>query len=71
MKKYPESIMRDLRNRIGLKPDDKSQDGELRKLTPSEAFSEVCQWSGLLGNYDYVIKRWVREIYGVDLDATK
>ena len=68
MNKFPENIMRYLRQRKGLEPDDTTCDNEINTLTPNEAFEEVLEWNGLIG-YAYKIKRWIEDIYGIDLDA--
>ena len=68
MNKYPENIMGYLRQRKGLEPDDTTRDNEINTLTPNEAFEEVLEWDGLIG-YAYIIKRWIEDIYGIDLDA--
>ena len=68
MNKYPENIMGYLRQRKGLEPDDTTRDNEINLMTPNEAFEEVLEWDGLIG-YAYIIKRWIEDIYGIDLDA--
>lgn len=68
MNKYPENIMEYLRQRKGLEPNDTTCDDEINTLTPNEAFEKVLEWDGLI-NYTYKIKRWIEDIYGIDLDA--
>lgn len=68
---YSESIMKSLRQRQGLDAMDTSADQELITKSKNEVFSEVCIWDGLLGGYDSVIKSWIKDIYGVDLNATR
>jgi hypothetical protein len=68
--KYPENIMRRLRQREDLEPDDTSKDEQLNRLSPSEAFAGVCNWEGLI-NYDFVIKGWIEDIYGFNIDEIK
>lgn len=65
--KYPEHIMKDLRERLGLEPDDTSKDAVINTYSPNEAFAEILNWNGLLG-YDETIKNWLRDIYGIDVD---
>lgn len=65
--KYPEYIMKMLRQRLGLDEDDTSRDTELNTYSPSEAFEEVCNWEGLI-NYASTIKHWIEGIYGFDID---
>ena len=67
--KYPEGIMQYLRQRIGLDEFDTSRDAEINEYSPSEAFSDVCKWHGLLGGYAEEIKEWIEGIYGIELDS--
>ncbi|WP_346938066.1 hypothetical protein [uncultured Clostridium sp.] len=69
--KYSEEIMKYLRQREGLNKYDFSNDDEINKMSPNEAFDNVVKWNGLLGGYSNTIKSWVKEIYGVDLDEIK
>lgn len=55
-KRYPEDIMRYLRQREGLDEDDMRLDDQLHAMSPSRAFAEVLQWNGPLGGWDYQIK---------------
>jgi hypothetical protein len=66
--KFEESIMEDLRQRRGLEEDDDSEDNEIMKMDLEEALDEVASWNGLIG-YGNTIKRWVQEIYNIDLDS--
>lgn len=65
---YSENIMQCLRQRHDLNKFDFSKDEELNKLSANDVFDHVIKWNGLLGNYTEIIKKWVNEIYGVDLD---
>jgi hypothetical protein len=65
--KYPENIMECLRQRRGLESFDISEDCNLNEYTSNEAFEEVCNWNGLV-RWGYIIKGWVKDIYGIDLD---
>jgi hypothetical protein len=65
--KFPEKIMRYLRQRRGLDEFDITKDQDINTLSQDEAFSEVCNWNGLLGGYDYNIKGWIKDIYNVQL----
>ncbi len=64
MAKYQEYIMEILRQRLGLQPDDTSKDYEIACLTPNEVFTHVLEWEGIIG-YEYKMKMWIRDIYGV------
>jgi len=69
--KYSEEIIKYLRQREGLNKYDFSNDEEINKMSPNEAFDNVVGWNGLLGGYSNTIKSWVKEIYGVDLEEIK
>lgn len=64
---YPKDIMEALRQRKDLEPDDTSRDDEISLMSPNEVFEEVLGWDGLC-NYAYKIKRWIKDIYGIDLN---
>lgn len=68
---YPEYVMQNLRQRRGLDKYDTSLDDQLSNMSKDNAFKDVVNWNGLLGGYDYTIKSWVKDIYGVDLDNIK
>lgn len=65
---YPEYILLKLRKRWCLDESDNSLDGTFQAMTPDHVFSEVLSWEGLLVGWDRQIKRWVQDIYGVDLN---
>ena len=66
--KYPEHIMRTLRQRLGIEPNDTSEDAEINTYSPSEAFEGMLHWEGIIG-YTETIKYWIESIYGIDIDA--
>jgi len=68
--KYPEYIMKRLREREGLGENDTREDEYLNTLTPNETLKEMLEWEGLLG-YAETIKGWIKDIYGVDLNDIK
>lgn len=68
VKKYPEYIMCYLRKRWGLDGQDTSMDHIFNKLNPNHVLSEVFIWNGLLGGWDHQIKKWIKDIYGIDID---
>ena len=67
MNKYPGYIMRKLRQRRGLEPDNVSSDEILNNFSPQQAFKEVLSWEGLI-NWDETIKEWINDIYGISID---
>lgn len=70
-KEYPEYILRYLRQRWGMKPDDTSRDEMFQSMEPKWVFSEVLIWNGLLGGWDRQIIGWIKDIYKVDLEGKR
>lgn len=64
---YPEYVLRYLRQRWGMKPDDTSRDDIFQSMEPKRVFGEVLIWNGLLGGWDRQIIGWIKDIFGVDL----
>jgi len=67
MNKYPDYIMRKLRQRRWLEPNDISSDEILNNFSPQQAFKEVLSWEGLI-NWDETIKEWINDIYDISID---
>jgi len=67
MNKYPDYIMRKLRQRRWLEPNDISSDEILNNFSPQQAFKEVLSWEGLI-NWDETIKLWINDIYSINID---
>lgn len=68
-KTYPEYVLRYLRQRWGMKPDDTSRDDMFQSMEPKRVFGEVLIWNGLLGGWDRQIIGWIKDIFGVDLEG--
>ena len=66
---YPEYILRYLRQRWGMKPDDTSRDDMFQSMEPRAVFGEVLIWNGLLGGWDRQIIGWIKDIFGVDWEG--
>lgn len=64
---YPEYIMRMLREHEGLEPDNHNHDAVFQHMAPSDVFSKVLEQEGFV-NHDWTIKKWIRDIYKVNLD---
>ena len=64
--KYPTYIMDKVRQRLGLEPGDTSRDEEINNMTHDQVFAHCLMWEGILG-YEFTIRRWITEIYGVTL----
>lgn len=67
MKKYPEYIIKMVRQNLGLKADDTSIDKEIKEMSNDEVFQRVCEWDGLIG-YGNKIKEWYKDIYEAEED---
>ena len=64
---YPENILRLVRQNLDLESTDTSMDEEINAMSRNEVFNRVCEWEGLIG-YGRVIREWIKDIYGIDLD---
>ena len=65
--KYPENILRIVRQYLDIEPTDTSKDDEINTMNQSEILNCVCTWEGLIG-YGRVIRNWIKDIYGINLD---
>ena len=68
--RYPENIMLILRQDEGLKDLDFSKDEELNQLSPNEVFEKVMVWEDMQEEMKY-IKKWIKDIYNIDLNGIK
>lgn len=64
---YPENILRLVRQNLDLESTDTSMDEEINAMSRNEVLDRVCEWEGLIG-YGRVIREWIKDIYGVNLD---
>ena len=64
---YPENILGLVRQNLDLEPTDTSMDEEINAMSRNEVLDRVCEWEGLIG-YGEIIREWIKDIYGVDLD---
>lgn len=69
--KYPEYILRCLRQRLGMEADDTSRDEVFQKWGPRRVLEEVLSWNGLIGGWSGEVLSWIKDIYGVDLERLK
>lgn len=65
--RYPEYIMKKLRQQLGLESDDTSRDTEINIYSGNEAFEGILEWEGICG-YTELLKMWIKDIYDVDLN---
>lgn len=63
---YPEYIMQNVRQNLGLESDDTSMDSEINNMSKREVFARCLEWEGIIG-YEYKILSLINEIFCVDL----
>lgn len=63
---YPDYILRDVRQNMGVEPDDESRDDEIRTMSPTEIFDKWLEWQGIIG-YSHRILNAIEEIFDIDL----
>ena len=63
--KYPEYIMKKVRQRIGLEPNDNSKDEEIVIMSPGEIIDAVLEWEGIIGYTEFIVDL-VFDVYGFD-----
>ena len=66
MNKYPEYIMRKVRQNLSLEADDTSMDDVINNMDKTEVFNRVLVWEGIIG-YCYTIQGFVEDIWGIEL----
>ena len=66
-RKYNDSIMEAVRQRMGLDEDDESQDEEIMSMDRAKVFREYCLWNGLMGSWYSDLLDTVENIYGIEL----
>lgn len=67
MNKYNDTVMKAIRERMGLDENNTSCDEEIMKMNKYDVFREYCLWNGLLWNWHSILLRVVENIYGLDL----
>lgn len=65
--KYPDRIMKSVRQNLGLNEMDTSRDLEIYQMSRKEVLNAVCTWEGLI-NYGYKISRWIEDIWQIRLE---
>ena len=64
---YPEWLLKNIRQNLGLEPDDTSQDDEINAMSKQEVFERYLTWQGIIGYSNKIILA-IETIYNVDLD---
>lgn len=67
MNKYNDTVMKAIRERMGLDENDTSCDEEIMKMNKYDVFREYCLWNGLMGSWYDTLLGVVENIYGVEL----
>jgi hypothetical protein len=65
--KISQDIIRDVRENLGVFPNDTSKDGDINRMSPDEIFNRWCEWNGFI-NSSRRFKKVVGNIYGIDID---
>lgn len=63
---YPDYIMEKVRQRLGLEEWDTSRDHEINNMSHDTLFKHCLEWEGIIG-YDYTIRNFIIDIYGVQI----
>lgn len=66
MAKYSERVMRNVRQNMGLEPNDTSEDKFIEALGRHEVLDKFLTWEGIIG-YTNKIEDAISNIYGVNL----
>ena len=66
MAKYSERVMQNVRENMGLEPNDTSQDKFIEALGRHEVFDRFLTWEGIIG-YTNKIEDAISDIYNVNL----
>ena len=61
-------IIDDVREYLGIEPDDTSKDDEINRMHPDEIFHKWCDWNGYI-NGSEKFKRVIGSIYGIDIEG--
>lgn len=64
--KYPNYIMKKVRQQLGLEEDDTSRDAEINSMSHNVVFAHCLIDEGIIG-YEYMISSMIHDIYGVTL----
>lgn len=62
---YPYYIMRDVRQNLGLEPNDTSMDDEIISMDPEDVLRCYWEWNGIIG-YTHQIISSVCDVLGFD-----
>lgn len=60
-------IIKDVRENLGIGPDDTSKDDEINRMSLNEIFNRWCEWNGFI-NLSKQFRRVIGDIYGIDIE---
>jgi hypothetical protein len=61
-------IIRDVRENLGIDPDDTSKDDKIDRMSLDEIFNRWCEWNGYI-NLSGQFKRVIGSVYGIDIEG--
>ena len=61
------SVMGRVRQFLGAEENDTKYDAQIKSMDKSEVFDACLKWEGIIG-YDSLIKKWVEQIWKVELE---
>ena len=61
-------IIRDVRENLGIEPDDTSKDDIINRMSLNEIFDRWCEWNGLI-NYGKRLRNVIGNIYGMEIEG--
>lgn len=60
-------IIRDVREYLGVEPDNTSKDDEIDRMSPNEIFDKWCEWNGYI-RLSEIFRRVMGSIYGINIE---
>ena len=65
--KYPNWIVKNVRENLGLEPDDDSRDNEIATMSRREVFERWLTWQGIIGYGCYILDT-IEEIWDISFE---
>lgn len=66
--KYPQYIVRTVRECLGLDEEDSSRDNIINRMSPSEVFRRCLEWEGIIG-YNMRIISLIEDCWGIKIES--
>lgn len=67
--KYPEYIMKDVRQSLGVEDDDTSRDSAIDEMDPMSVWTHYLIWNGIIG-YEYKLHEAHDDIFNPEQDES-